>query len=206
MSEKGVLVREPQALRGQALLEALKAPAAKPTPGRESLLLLLDASGSMGGGTWEILVDAVDALARASDPKLCRMAAAVFSSAADVIVPWTDDLHRIAARLEDIEPVGGTGVKEALILASTLPWPPGDRRRIILFSDGMPTTGDPLPVVKPLVDMSITIDTVGCGVSDEETLLAIASAGRGRYVYATSVAELMRVFRTLETRARYLLK
>lgn len=208
MSDEKALAaaKAPQALRGQALLEALKVQPANRVATRESLLLLLDASGSMGGGTWEILVDAADALARASDPKVCRMAAAIFSNVADVIVSWTSDLHRIATRLEDVEPLGGTGMKEALTLAGTISWPALDQRRTILFSDGMPTTGDPLPAARALSEMGITIDTVGCGESDEETLRAIAAAGKGRYVYASSVAELVQVFRTLETRARYLLR
>jgi len=177
---------------------------------REALLLLLDSSGSMGFGdeptAWEELLTAVHALTSVSDPAICSLGAAVFTSEADMVGAFTTDFSRVEAVLEEIEPTGGTGMVEALTLAREIEWPQGTTRRVVLLSDGMPTTGSPLGAARKLGALGVTIDTVGCGPgADEETLRAIAAAGKGVYVHCGQVTELRAVFKRLETKARGLL-
>ena len=193
--------------RDKGVLDTLRAQVAtRFSPRQEALLLLLDASGAMGGEAWDALVEAVGALATASNPATCRLGAAVFSQAADLIQPFTADLGQVVRSVERYEPGGGTGMKEGLALAEKLQWPENHVRRVVLFSDGMPTTGDPVPTARRLGDVQIVVDTVGCGEGvDEDTLRAIAKAGGGRYVHAASVRDLVGVFLGLTTEARGLL-
>ena len=171
----------------------------------ESLLLLLDGSGSMAGASWNGLREAVQRLAEASDPAVCRMGLAIFhGSSADVYRPFTAHVEGMRDALDVLPPGGGTPMRQGLELAQSLTWP-SEFRRGGLLSDGMPTSGDPLPAAKRLATMGVVIDTVGCGHCDEIVLRAIAAVTGGRYVYCAQINELVGTFRSLETRARGLL-
>lgn len=176
------------------------------SPGRpaESLLLLLDGSSSMFGASWHALREAVSALALASSPAHCRLAIAIFAGDADVHLPFTEDMAAVRKALPGRPPGGGTAMRSALEMASGVMWPTS-ARRIVLLSDGMPTSGDPVPAAKALAAHGVTIDTVACGDADEVVLRAISAAGLGRHVTCRDVATLAGVFRSLETRARALL-
>ena len=171
----------------------------------EALLLVLDGSGSMVGAPWAELHEAVEELARRSSRARCCMGLVVFGGTADLCASFTDDFELVAATLPAGAPGGGTGVREALTLAGSLPWPAG-ARRVVLMSDGMPTTGDPIPAAAHLAGLGVVIDTVACGMgADEEVLRALAETGHGRFVPCNRVGDLTRVFAALETRVRGLL-
>lgn len=197
------------AVRDASVLDRLQASRVVPpaaAAGFEALLLALDGSGSMFGESWNALYEAVRALVEVSDPKACWMGLLIFSDAADIVCPITDDLQRIATRMPLRPPGGGTGMKQALKLAMQEDWPPGATvRRVILLSDGMPTLGDPVPMASDLGSSGVVIDTVGCGDADERVLSRIAIAGRGKYVHCSRVRELRVAFKALESKARGLL-
>lgn len=175
-------------------------------PGLESLLLVLDGSGSMSGDPWEALVQAVGELCRRSSQANCRLGLVIFSDKADLYVPFTEDFERVVSKMPQEAPLGGTAVREALGLACKLEWP-CRRRRLVLLSDGMPTTGDPIPAGKVLAESGVVIDTVACGDgADRETLAELARVGGGRFVDCGSVGELVRAFLQLETKVRGLLR
>ena len=193
--------------RDPGILEALRAQSARRSaPAHEALLLLLDGSSSMIGASWRDLAAAVEALAQASTAETCLLGLALFSDGADAVCPFQAPPGAIPSRLPTRPPGGGTGMREGLGLALRLPWPEGARRRVILLSDGMPTSGDPLPAARELASAVTVLDTVGCGPADEVTLRALAAAGGGRYVFAPSARDLIRAFLALETRARGLLR
>lgn len=171
----------------------------------ESLLLLLDGSGSMSGRGWRELRQAVKVLVQASDPAHCCLGVAVFSHDADLHAGFTADFGKVYDAIPEMPPCGGTRVRAALKFLADFPWP-ATRRRAVLFSDGMSTDGNPIPMARTLAELGVVVDTVGCGDADEETLQAIAAATGGRYRYCRSVAELKGVFRALETKARGLLR
>lgn len=178
----------------------------------EALLLLLDSSGSMstpsrGGSTaWRELLRAVHALVQVSDPSVCMLGAAVFAGEADLVGKFSTDYAAMEESLAAVHPIGGTGVVEALTLAREIEWPPNAVRRVVLLSDGMPTTGNPMSAARQLAALDVTIDTVACGSgADDVTLQAIAAAGKGTFVQCDHITELRQVFRMLETKTRGLL-
>lgn len=158
----------------------------------------------MHGASWHALREAVSALAAASSPAHCRLAVAIFAEDADVHMPFTEDMAGVRKALPNRPPGGGTAMRQALEMASGVLWPTS-ARRVVLLSDGMPTSGDPVPAAKALSAQGVTIDTVACGDADEVVLRAISAAGLGRHVTCRDVAHLVGAFRTLETRARALL-
>lgn len=195
------------------LLERLQQQSLQATPILgEALLLLLDGSTSMAtasGGTtaWQELRRAVQVLVSASDPALCRIGLVTFASTADLLVPFTEDLFRVSMALVDSPPGGATKMKDGLILAQDLSWPAAKVRRLVLLSDGMATSGDPVPTAQILGKLGIVLDTVGCGGGvDEETLKSIAMVGGGRYTHCSEIQYLTTTFLALETRARGLLR
>lgn len=188
------------ALKPSMSVQELVAPA-----GIESLLLVLDGSGSMSGGPWDSLREAVECLCARSSPAACRLGLVIFSSAADLYAPFTDDFARVSAKMPETCLLGGTAVREALDLALSMDWP-GGRCRIVLLSDGMPTTGDPLPAAQMLAGRGIIIDTVACGDgADLDLLRELARVSGGRCVEVVGVAELARTLVLLETVSRGLL-
>lgn len=182
-------------------LATLTAPA-----GVESLLLALDGSGSMVGAPWVALRNAVEELARRSSRARCRMGLVVFGAEADLCASFTDDFELVAATMPREAPGGGTGVREALTLAGGLAWP-STTRRVVLLSDGMPTTGDPEAAAEYLAGLGVVIDTVACGPhADVDTLRALATIGHGRFVDCADVGALARTFAALESGVRGLLR
>ena len=188
-----------------SLLGRLRADSARAAPRPvESLLLLLDGSSSMDGGPWTALRAAVRSLAGASSPSRCHMAVAIWACQADVVLPFTPDMQAVADGMPGRPPGGSTAMREALEMAGGLTWPTSIRR-VVLLSDGVPTTGDPVPAARRLGRDGTTIDTVACGPHGDVVLRAVAAAGGGRHVRCSDVSELAGVFRSLETGVRGLL-
>lgn len=99
------------------------------------------------------------------------------------------------------------------------PVPPGSysQAAVILLSDGQRTTGpDPIEAAKRAANRGVRIYTVGIGTVDgevitfegwafrarldEETLKAVASMTAAEYFYASSAAELKKVYQALNSR------
>jgi Ca-activated chloride channel family protein len=120
------------------------------------------------------------------------------------------DAHRAGA------PLDAAPKKE---VPEVKPVPPGSysQAAVILLSDGQRTTGpDPVEAAKRAADRGVRIFTVGVGTVDgevitfegwafrarldEETLKSIASITLGEYFYASSAAELKKVYQSLNAR------
>lgn len=113
------------------------------------------------------------------------------------------------------EPDGsGAPVRDARVRV-----PPGshDFAAIILLTDGQTTTGpDPVEAARIAADFGVRVFTVGMGTTagevikfegwsmrvglDEDTLAAIAHVTRGEYFQAHGAADLMNIYRMLNTR------
>jgi Ca-activated chloride channel family protein len=115
-------------------------------------------------------------------------------------------------------PIDGEAKKEKEV-AEPAPVPPGSytQAAIILLSDGQRTTGpDPIEAAKRAANRGVRIYTVGIGTVDgevisfegwsfrarldEETLKAVAGMTAAEYFYASSAAELKKVYQALNAR------
>jgi len=113
-------------------------------------------------------------------------------------------------------PIDGAAKKE---VPEAKPVPPGSytQAAIILLSDGQRTTGpDPVEAAKRAADRGVRIYTVGIGTVDgevitfegwafrarldEDTLKQVASITQAEYFYASSAAELKKVYQALNSR------
>ena len=190
-------------------LAGLKSPTAKGLGqvGRatESVLLVLDGSGSMAGTPWDELREAVEQFVGATSPGTSRVGLVVFGGSADLFCPFTADLGKVLERMPEEAPGGGTNMRGALALAATLEWA-GPPWRVIFMSDGEPTTGDPVGEVKRLASLGIVVDTVACmGACDSDVLAEMAKAGGGVFVACAHVSDLARAFKSLSSGVRGLL-
>jgi Ca-activated chloride channel family protein len=113
-------------------------------------------------------------------------------------------------------PIDGAAKKD---VPEVKPVPPGSytQAAVILLSDGQRTTGpDPVEAAKRAADRGVRIYTVGIGTVDgevitfegwafrarldEETLKQVASITQAEYFYASSAAELKKVYQALNSR------
>jgi Ca-activated chloride channel family protein len=113
-------------------------------------------------------------------------------------------------------PIDGAAKK---VVPEVKPVPPGSysQAAVILLSDGQRTTGpDPIEAARRAADRGVRIYTVGIGTVDgevitfegwafrarldEDTLKQVASITQAEYFYASSAAELKKVYQALNSR------
>ncbi|RIX28372.1 vWA domain-containing protein [Amnibacterium setariae] len=214
------------ALVGVALLlagGAVARPAsAAPAEDPGSMMLVLDASGSMAerlpeGGTKiaaakEALHDVVDGLPDAqrvgmrtfgaTQSKASGRACTDSQRIADL---GTGNRPALDAAVDRVKPFGETPIGYALQQAGKDLGATG-QRTIVLVSDGEPTCApDPCPVAASLAKdgISLRIDVVGLDVSGKarDALQCIADKGQGEYYDADSADDLSNALDTTATRA-----
>ena len=124
------------------------------------------------------------------------------SDAAEVLLPLGDvNQDNFQGVVDQFKPTGWTPIEGALREAGkTFSGHEDETNRVILVSDGLETCGgDPVSAAEELrrSGISVTIDVVGFGVSDDETeqLEDIAAAGVGEYIDAATGADLDEYFR-----------
>ncbi len=186
-------------------------------PGDESgrLVLLLDSSGSMkekaaGGGTKiaaakDALDAVVDQLPASAQVGIRVFGAQVFSrkdpgactDTQNVVPVGPLDRARLRTAVSGYQPFGETPIGNALQGAAKDLGPSraGERRTIVLLSDGEPTCApDPCAVARQLRSRGIDlrINVVGLDVTGKarNALRCVARAGGGRYFDAASSQEL----------------
>jgi Ca-activated chloride channel family protein len=192
-----------------------RSPAAEIGDESGRLVLVLDSSGSMkepatGGGTKieaakSALRDVVDELPDAARVGVRVFGAKVFdrsqkgacTDTQNVVPVGPLDRTRLRAAVDGYEPYGETPIGNALKGAARDLGPArdGERRTIVLLSDGEPTCApDPCTVGRKLRERGIDlrINVVGLEVSGKarSALQCIAREGGGRYFDASSAEEL----------------
>ena len=218
------------ALIGATALAAtgvLPAPSAHAQPADDeigSLMLVLDASGSMrdpdGTGTTRIAA-AHKALTTVVEnlPAHATVGMRVFGAQITgtpmpqeacqdtqrVVDLGTDNRAQLLSAISTYQPHGWTPIPEALRQAANDLGPEG-KRHIILVSDGESTCDpDPCEVAADIAaqGIGITIDVVGLNVDNttRTQLTCIAEAGGGEYVDATNADELTAALNHTTTRA-----
>ena len=182
-----------------------------------SLLLLIDASGSMGdpvgGGHPQAKIDAAKqaataALGRAARGGAVEVAVLAFSGDCANPVPshqpFTCDVDRLTAFINGLQPGGGTPMADALLFASRFMdqngHPGAADRMIMLLADGQNDCGDVSQSMAALQAGGIVFrhETVGFGITPNsqaaQDLRDIATQTGGTYHHAADAAQLADVF------------
>ncbi|RLP06934.1 vWA domain-containing protein [Propionibacterium australiense] len=197
-------------------------PVAVADPGTTSMMLVLDASGSMaaddGTGTPKIdsarksLTSLVNSL-----PTNARVGMRVLGATVEGTEPMPaeacDDTQRVVdlaqnnqaeliSAIGHYSPYGWTPIPKALEEAGKDLGSSG-KRSIVLVSDGESTCGDPCPTAESLASsgVDLTIDVVGLSVdaTTREQLQCIADKGKGKYYDADNTEDLTRALQQSAT-------
>ena len=184
---------------------------------RSSLLLLIDASGSMaheiGSGNPQVKIDAakqaaIAALGRAAQSGSVEVAVLAFSGDCQNPVPrhqdFTRDVDRLTRFIESLQPGGGTPMADALLFANRYMDRNGDAgastRMIMLLADGQNSCGDVGQAMASLQSSGIIFrhETVGFGIAPSspaaQELRRIATQTGGAYHHAADASQLADVF------------
>ena len=182
-----------------------------------SLLLLIDASGSMGdpvgGGHPQAKIDAAKqaataALGRAARGGSVEIAVLAFSGDCADPVPsyqtFTRDVDRLTAFIDGLQPGGGTPMADALLFANRFMNQNGHAgasdRMIMLLADGENDCGDISQAMATLKASGVIFrhETVGFGIAPHspaaQDLREIATQTGGTYHHAADAAQLADVF------------
>ena len=182
-----------------------------------SLLLLIDASGSMGdqvgSGNPQPKIDAakqaaIAALGRAARTGAVEVAVLAFSGDCGDPVPryqeFTRDVGRLTAFIGSLQPGGGTPMADALLFANRFMERNGHAgasdRMIMLLADGQNDCGDVGQSMASLQASGVIFrhETVGFGITPNsaaaEDLREIATQTGGTYHHAADATQLADVF------------
>ena len=182
-----------------------------------SLLLLIDASGSMGdpvgGGTPQSKIDAARtaataALGRAANTGSVEVAVLAFSGDCANPVPryqdFTRDVDRLTAFIASLQPGGGTPMADALLFANRFMDRNGQAgagdRMIMLLADGQNDCGDVGQPMATLQASGIVFrhEMVGFGITPNSPAAAdlreVATQTGGTYHHAADATQLADVF------------
>ena len=182
-----------------------------------SLLLLIDASGSMGdpigSGSSQVKIEAakqaaIDALARAAQSGSVEVAVLAFSGDCQDPVPryqdFTDEIGRLTQFIGSLQPGGGTPMADALLFANRYMDQNGDAgastRMIMLLADGQNDCGDVGQAMAELKASGVIFrhETVGFGITPNsaaaQDLRQIATQTGGAYHHAADASQLSDVF------------
>ena len=187
-------------------------PAAVADPNSASMMLVLDASGSMasddGTGTPKIdaarksLTSLVDSLP--TDAKVGMRVLGATVNTDPMPAEACDDTQRVVdiasgnraqliSAIGKYSPNGWTPIPKALEQAGADLGGSG-KRSIVLVSDGESTCGDPCPTAESLASsgVDLTIDVVGLSVDEttRQQLQCVADKGKGKYYDAGNTDDL----------------
>ena len=204
-----------------AIVAVLALPPDAPAQGQRrvssSLLLLIDASGSMGdligAGNPEVKIAAAkraasDALSRAAGSGSVEVAVLAFSGDCSNPVPryqdFTRDVDRLTRFISSLQPGGGTPMADALLFANRFLARNGSAaasdRMIMLLADGQNDCGDVGQAMAELKASGVIFrhETVGFGITPNsaaaQDLRQIATQTGGAYHHAADASQLSDVF------------
>jgi Ca-activated chloride channel family protein len=185
------------------LLLELQAPQLREeaTRAEQTLVVVLDRSGSMRGEPLEASRRALTTLIGRLDPR-DRFGLVVFDDRADVVVPAASleslGADKVREAIANIRSGGCTDLSAGYLLGlSEASRAMGDGgATVLLISDGHANGGETSPVVlgnlaEGRATKRITTTTIGYGLGyDEELLVALARGGNGDHVFAEDVDQL----------------
>jgi Ca-activated chloride channel homolog len=185
-----------------ATVGAPSRPAVEASP--VNLAIVLDRSGSMAGKRLSNALDAARGMVRRlRDGDMVTVV--TYASSATTLVPATridsESRDRVTQALSTITAQGDTciscGLGEAM---AALERTGGSAERILLLSDGQPTTG--LKDIQDFRDVGARARRMGCPISsigvdvdyNEQLLSALALESNGRHYFADNDSELQKAF------------
>jgi len=182
----------------------------------ETLVLLIDASGSMDEGLgfmkskMDATREAIDRLiaGKARSRERDLVGVVTFGEECTLISEPLADMEALARRARGLRACGRTAMFEGLAYTLEVLEEAGGLRRVILLSDGCPTTTGSslvLDLAAKARDLGVVIDTVGVGGAargqgvsfDEELLRGIATITGGRFSHVHEVKALEEEFELL---------
>ena len=166
---------------------------AAPQKGR-TVVLAMDASGSMAGDRMTAAKDAAEAFVSAL-PADVKVGLVAFANTALVRLRPTTDRSAAEAAIARMRPVGDTALRDGIIAA--LP----DAARVVVLSDGEDTASmsSAAALVAAMDDAAVPIDVVALAPSREHAagLRAIAARTGGTYAAAAQARDLASAFATV---------
>lgn len=112
-----------------------------------SVCLCIDVSGSMAGSKMDEIKSAAKKFISNRDFVEDHLAIVVFSSSANMLVPFSQDAEKLRNNVDSLLPYGGTNFEAALQSSQstfeTLPEGAPKPAAILLFTDGANSTGNP---------------------------------------------------------------
>jgi hypothetical protein len=185
----------------------------------ETLVLLIDTSGSMGDFVSGIVkIDATkNAVREFIRSKFMmrqgdRAGIISFGEQALLVERPTTDYERLEGRSDSLYPNGATAMHEGMSLAIDQLSSAGGMKRVVLLTDGVPTTSGRqavLSLARKAASLGIVIDTVGVGSPfdfmgyDEGLLRRIAAITGGTFRRVIDIQQLAGQFRELAEGKNY---
>lgn len=141
-----------------------------------------------------------------------------FASSVTEVTPFTSNLKRIDAAIDQMRIGGGTSLYDAIYLAAKALINRQGRKVLVLITDGGDTTSSvnyqealraaqmSEALVYSLIDVPVE-SSAGRNIGGEHALIQISNDTGGKYYYAAGVAQLERSFAQIsdELRTQYLL-
>jgi len=187
----------------------------------ETLVLLIDASGSMDEGLgfmkskMDATREAIDRLiaGKARSRERDLVGVVTFGEECALISEPLADMAALARRARGLRACGRTAMFEGLSYTLEVLEEANGLRRVILLSDGCPTTTGSslvLDLAAKARDLGVVIDTIGVGGAargkgvsfDEELLRGIATVTGGRFSHVHEVKALEEEFELLSDAKR----
>ena len=192
LTQSAVLENGVREVFGEARIEASAASGEAPARRDVAMTIVLDTSGSMMGNKIADARRSVSAVVARMHPT-DRVAIVAYNHAARVVLPMMSVAEArsiLEGRVHTLQAGGGTDIPAGLTLGASLlaNAPASLSRRMVLISDGLDGSGQPLVTVQRAIvaraNGGTTTSALGVGVDyDERWLTTVADAGRGNYEF-----------------------
>jgi tight adherence protein B len=160
-----------------------------------TVVLLVDTSGSMRSGGLDGAKEAARVLVNQL-PADVRLGVVSFSDRPRVLVRPTTDRGTALEAIDDVVAKGETSLYDGVIEAIRLAGPHGDRRVLLLSDGGDTVSSASLRQAVGALGSGVTLDAVAFRTDESQgtVLKALASAGHGRVVNASTATALAGAF------------
>jgi Mg-chelatase subunit ChlD len=206
--------------RGKSALSSLKASALAQSTHEESLMLVLDHSGSMmsiedssGFNRLDKVKEAVRIFLERSDPSKSHVGLCKFGTMSEIVCPITNQYQLVRLALQGTQVAGCTSILPALDMSNyALLDSDVHVRRMIVLSDGEAQDSQQAVawaggILARNRHRLAIIDTVYFSSTEEgkELMITLAELSGGKFYYAPDFARLVSAFRQLDAKTRGLL-
>ncbi len=166
----------------------------KTTAESSSIMLVVDHSGSMGGGPMEDTKTAVESFVASVDASV-RVGLTIFDDTAELLAAPDTMRTQVNAKLASVTADGGTNIYAGLETGLASLRGESGKKIIILLSDGADGSAGIIDqVLDKIVAEGVIVYTIGFGGADATYLQYIAEKCGGRYLYANASELLSEVY------------